>query len=281
MTIAPCAWASSASSAGSGASMKPVCAEVRRMDAQDDPGPAVGERRLEVRRRACGSSSPPRSAARRPAGRSRGSARRRRSRRARRATTATPPPRPASPTASATAAALLLVTSASSAPVSATRCVLGRAEARPAPTGRRGRARGGGAAAAAAAASIAAAGQGARPRLVWMITPVALIARSRPDPPDGREAGERPASAELLDVAGLARPPREPLPLLLDDGRGRPPGSRPWLVPVGRGRGSAPRPAPARRSGVAAGSRSTSGPPWRERMGVEPTARRRAPRHSF
>ena len=85
MTIAPCAWASAASSAGSGASVKPAMREVRRVDAQDDRRPAVGQRRLEV-----GGARPVRRpdldrAGRRPAGRSRGSGRRRRSRRARRA----------------------------------------------------------------------------------------------------------------------------------------------------------------------------------------------------
>ena len=60
--------------------------EVRRVDAQHELRAALGQRRLEVRRRASGSSCPPRPGGRRRGRSSPGSARRRRSPRARRAT---------------------------------------------------------------------------------------------------------------------------------------------------------------------------------------------------
>ena len=89
--------------------------------------------------------------------------------------TATPRPRPARATANPTAAALLFVTSASSAPVSAIRCSSAsrkRGPRRPLPRSISRRSE----PAAEAAASTASSGHGARPRFVWTITPVALIA---------------------------------------------------------------------------------------------------------
>ena len=120
-TIAPCACAASRELARVGRLREPVLAEVRRVDAQDEPRPAVGEHLLEV-----GDPRPVRRAhldqpragppddLRDPdaaADLDQLAAATRRRRR-----------RPARPTASASAAALLVTTSASSAPVSATRC---------------------------------------------------------------------------------------------------------------------------------------------------------------
>ena len=48
MTIAPCSWASRASSTGFGRLDEPGLREVRWMDAQDDGRPPVRERRFEV-----------------------------------------------------------------------------------------------------------------------------------------------------------------------------------------------------------------------------------------
>ncbi len=90
--------------------------------------------------------------------------------------TMTRPPRPARPTARARAAALLFVTSASCAPVRATRCSSAARKRGPRRPVARSSSRSGAPAAAAAAASIAALGQAARPRFVWRMTPVALIA---------------------------------------------------------------------------------------------------------
>ena len=101
---------------------EPLLAEVRRVDPQDEPRPAVGEHLLEV-----GGARPvrrpdldqPRAG---PRGRSPGSARRRRSRPARRATDRdAAPPGEARPRARGRRRCWS-TTSASSAPVSATRC---------------------------------------------------------------------------------------------------------------------------------------------------------------
>ena len=48
MTIAPCSWASPATSTGCGRLDEAGLREVRRMDAEDDRRPPVRERRLEV-----------------------------------------------------------------------------------------------------------------------------------------------------------------------------------------------------------------------------------------
>ena len=210
-TSAPWRWATPASAGGVRRLHEPGLAEVRRVDAQDEPGPAVGEGRLEV-----GDARPvrrpdldqPRAGAphdlrdpdaaadldelaaatprRRPGRPARPRARR--------------PPRCCS------------TTSASSAPVRATRCVLGLAEPRAAPAGRavqleeasspRPRPRG---------ASIAARGHGARPRLVWTMTPVALMTPARArrrarGPRGGRPARRRgPPGSGPCGVATPAR----------------------------------------------------------------------------
>ena len=142
-TSAPWPWASAASAAGSGASVKPGLAEVRRVDAQDDRGAAIGERRLEVRR-ARPVRRPDLDQARAGPPDDLGDPDAATDLDELAAATATPPPRPARPTASASAAALLLVTSASSAPVRAIRCSSAARNRGAAPTGRRGRARAGG-----------------------------------------------------------------------------------------------------------------------------------------
>ena len=168
-------WAAAASAAGIGRLDEAGLAEVRRVDAEDEPGAAVGERRLEVGdARAVRRPDLDQLRARR-AGRSPGSGRRRRSRRARRAR---PRPRPAaSPTASASAAALLFVTSASSAPVSAMRCSSAVRNAARRGGRSRGRARGGGASRPARrwTRPTPLGGHGARPRFVWTINGSARI----------------------------------------------------------------------------------------------------------
>ena len=129
MTIAPCAMGEAGELGRRRAPRRTRPARSSRGGRGARPSPGRRRGAPRSRPRGSGSSSRPRPAARRSAGRSRGSARHRRSRPAR---LARPRPRrpPASPTASATAAALLSVTSASSAPVSAMRCVLGGPEAR-------------------------------------------------------------------------------------------------------------------------------------------------------
>ena len=88
--------------------------------------------------------------------------------------------------------------------------LLGDAEARPAPAGvaveleeriaRRPR---------ALAAAIAAAGQGARPRLVWRITPVALMTVTGPAPrhPGAAKPSSRPATAAARAATSVGGSP--------------------------------------------------------------------------
>ena len=281
MTIAPCSWASRGDLDRVGRLHEPGLREVRRMDAQHDRGPARRRAAPRSRRRASGSSSRPRSAGRRSAGRSPGSGRRRRSRPARRAR---PRPRacPASPTASASAAALLTVTSASSAPVSAMRCVLRGAEPRPAPAGlaveleervrRRPRA-------------SPPRSPTRRPRRAPEVRVQDHAGRvedrgqaaPRSDP-RRRPGGCATSTSASASTSAGASPARQPRPLVGDHVAGDGSDRRRRRV---LGRAAAGRRPSSRSTLGGRGDRSTCGPPWRERVGVEPTAPRRAPRHWF
>ena len=117
----------------------------------------------------------------------------------------TTPPRPASPTARAMAAALLLVTNASSPPVSATRWSSATRARGPRRPVERSSSRSRYPPARSAAAAATPAGHGARPRFVWMITPVALMTGSTPAEanPDSRS---RASSARAVTSRGSAPP---------------------------------------------------------------------------
>ena len=275
-TIAPCSWATLATSTGSGASTKPVCA---KLDGWTRSTTVAWPR----------ASGPSKSAARVrfvvPTSTSRAPARRTIS------GIRTPPPistssprdtatprRPASPTASASAAALLTVTSASSAPVRAMRCASAARKRGPRRPSSRSYSSSEYPLAARIAASIASAGHGARPRFVWRITPVALRTGVNPLRIGSTKAARRMrtsvASASTPDGASPAASRARSSATTSRATTASASGS----VPVGASR----RTAASSRSTL--GGRARSGgmcPPWRERVGVEPTAPRRAPRHWF
>ena len=282
-TSAPWRWASSASAGGSGASTKPSW---RKFEGWTRSTSRAIRRRgpARSRRPASGSSSRPRRVAR-PARRtisgirtpppiSTSSPR----------DTTTRPPRPASPTASASAAALLLATSASSAPVSAMRC--------------------------------SSAARKRAPR-----RPVRSVEleeeRLGGGGPGGLDRGPRPgcpAEVRVDDHAGRVDDARRAGPDRVGEGV-EPGDERGGEVSIGRA--SSPAASRARSSSMtarasartaswsrspSAGSRRGEQPldarwpargrsdahrrhrrttRWRERMGVEPTASRRAWRHRF
>ncbi len=97
--------------------------------------------------------------------------------------------------------------SASSAPVSAMRCSSARRKRRPRRPVAGSSSRNDVPAAAAAAASIAARGHAARPRFVWIRTPVALITRVRPAA-DSNAPSRATTSAPTLRPTTRARPRR-------------------------------------------------------------------------
>ena len=156
---------------------------------------ALADRRRRSRRRASCSSCRLRAAPRptAPSRPARGS--RRRFRRARRATRSPRGPRRAPPGSSSVAAALLFTTTAASAPVrrqsSASACTSRRPRLpRPRSYSSVEYPR-----ATAAIRSIADSASGARPRFVWMMTPVALMTGSS----DGRNCPRRDAPGDGLD----------------------------------------------------------------------------------
>ena len=253
-TIAPWRCARSATSRGVRHLDEAGCAEVRRVHPEDQPRAPIGQRLLEV----CGARPIGGADLDQPCAGSPHDLRdahaaadldelARRHRHARRGRQAPPRAR--------RAAALLFVTSASSAPVSATRCVLRGAEARPAAAGlaveleqqvveRPHR----------AAARPRLRGHGARPRFVWTITPVALMTGTRPLAPGDRAESARRCSTAAARasssgrVAWLAAAPR-PRPLDLEDLARRGIAQRRWrrrAVDLARG----PPRAPVRRSGA-------------------------------
>ena len=126
-------------------------------------------------------------------------------------------------------------------------------------------------------------GQGARPRFVWTMTPVALMTgwrRRRPSRRPSRRADG--LGRELVGGRARSRHRREPLALVGDDVAGDR-GQRRRLASTSR-RGRAQRgqdALDARRSRPARSPVAVdrSGPPWRERVGVEPTTPHRVRRH--
>ena len=259
MTIAPWRWAMAATSIGSGISVKPVIVKFEgwtRRTALARPsasGASKSAARVRfvvptsisfapARRMISGIRTPPPISTSSP-----------------RETTI--PDRPARPTARASAAALLFVTNASSAPVSATRCssaVRTRAPRRPVSrSSSRSRYR----PARSAAACATATAHGARPRFVWTMTPVALM------------TGIGPASSNDSSRETTSRPSSS-----VERGRSS-------AASRARSESTTSRAALTTASTLGGRGRSVGfdviGPPWRERVGVEPTAPRRAPRHWF
>ena len=251
MTIAPCSCATRATSTGSGASTNPVWAKfdgwTRRTMTVARPS-ASGASKSAARVRFVVPTSTSRAPARRTISGMR-----------------TPPPIstsspardrhapcwPASPTASARAAALLIVTSASSAPVSAIEMALRRPKARPATPGCRDRTRAANSRPRHAwAAAIASAGHGARPRLVWRMTPVALRTVTRPLPAGSMKAASRArTSSARRSIVAVGFAGREPGPFVGHDLAG----DRGQRIRIGLGRDvrAGRREQPSPRSGDA------------------------------
>ena len=210
--------------------------------------------------------------------------------------------------------------------------LLRRPEPRPAPPGRPRPAPGTRRrAAAASAAARAARGQGARPRFVCSTTPVALMTCGGIVSPGSRRSSRRARTASASSTSGVGGAPDPSRCALVVDDRARERGERRGLGcldlvaheredpldarrvrPVhgdltvhgdrsvhgmrGLLRHGAMMAGPGRMRGARRGhhraprvttrvdARGVAGRDlhgWRERMGVEPTARRRAPRHRF
>ena len=256
---------------------EPGLREVRRVDAQHDRRPARRRAAPRSRPRASGSSSRPRSS-RAPARRMISGMR-------------TPPPistsspretttpaSPGQPDGESQRRGVVVRDQRVLGTGQGDEVLLGRAEPRPAAAGLAVELEQRVAGRRAAAASIAARGHGARPRFVWRITPVALMTVRRPlrgrRTPSSRP---RTASARSSSVRGrLAGVEPAPARRRLTSRAAAAERRRVVLEPrraAGRGQ---------QRSTLGGRGRSVDiDPPWRERVGVEPTAPRRAPRHWF
>ena len=136
--------------------------------------------------------------------------------------------------------------------------------------------------ATAAAAATAAAGHGARPRFVWMITPVALMSRREARIGRIRRGGRRrvvgerrPASRGSAPAASRARSSSTTARATARERAGA------RVAIRRRGRSAAQHGVDARADAGGRPASTSSVPPWRERVGVEPTTPRRARRHRF
>ena len=277
MTMAPCSWASPATSTGWGVSTKPVCAKfdgwtrrttVARPSAS---GASKSEARVRfvvptsisrapVRRTISGMRTPPPISTSSPR------------------ETATPC-LPASPTASTSAAALLTVTSASSAPVSAIRwssTARNRGPRRPA-------SRSNSSSEYAAGGTCRRLDRGLRPRRAAEVRvqdhPGGVEDRGQATPRRVREAVEAIADSrgQRIRRSSASSP-------AASRARSSATTSRATAATASAAAPSASggRTAASSRSTLGGRGRSVDiGPPWRERVGVEPTAPRRAPRHWF